>query len=231
MLKLKNRSLYFLMSLSILPQTCSALPLLVSPHEGVPFEISIDPSARFGDVIQSLREFYQAETFSSPISLTLTLAQDRMAVKKNNGRDYWASLTKSEKKDLHYIIKSLAYESHLSLGTKRSSILNAGDRIDHLHPLRFLLTIFKDEELKVGMHAIRDRSFIWSEFIDQFIEKANEEYKQDNMKRECILDFSKKLNIDPDLIIRSIEHAKWKDLINTLIDKIPRATDPNRYDM
>lgn len=151
--------------------------------------------------------------------------------KQAAGRNYESAVTKQEKKDMTYIITTLANDSLLSIGTSRSSLKKAGDRIDHLHPFRFLTTAFTDERLKAGVHAIRDRGgWIWEGFIDGLTGSLKEEAARNNLL-QFVPDFAGKVKIDLSLILPSLEQGKMNEFVNVLIDKIPREINPNRYDM
>lgn len=151
--------------------------------------------------------------------------------KKTTWRDYTSSASKQDKKDIYYIVTTLANDSLISIASSRSSLKKAGERIDYLHPLRFLMVIFTHEELKAGAHAIRDRGGLtWDGFTDGIIGSLKEESAKNNVL-QFAPDFAKKVKIDPALILPSLEKGKWSDFVNILIDKIPRAIDPNRYDM
>jgi hypothetical protein len=151
--------------------------------------------------------------------------------KTSHWREYEIPVSKSEKKDLAYILKTLAYDSLISIAASRSSIKKAGERIDHFHPFRFLMTIFTDEELKACVHAIRDRGGLpLNGFMDGITGSLKEESSKKNVL-QYTSDFARKVKIDEALILPSLQQEKWKEFVNILIDKIPREIDPNRYDM
>ncbi|MCE2982397.1 MAG: hypothetical protein LW832_02410 [Parachlamydia sp.] len=205
--------------------------------EGDPLEIFIDPSRGFNEVIDSIGDYYGSMEWMAErhnqLDLTLVVSNNKLTVRKKTvERDYYATLTKQEKKDIHDIVTSLASDSLISLGANKSSLKKKGERIEHLHPLKFLEAILTDEKLKAGMHAIRDRgAWIWDEFVGGFIRGFKEETEKQNMKVEYILDFSSKVGINSALIMPSLQAGKWKEMINVLIDTIPRANDPNRYNI
>lgn len=213
---------------SALPQTAmsEAITFLSETDEVAHFDINQDD--RFLDVIERLQINLHND---SELTFKLSNSGVTIRAKKGSYRDYLSSVTSKEKEDLAFIIKTLAFDSLIGVGKQRSALNRAGDRIDHLHPFRFLITVFNDEELKAGIHAIRDRGhWIWKGFIDGITGSLAEEAARDNLL-QFISDFSKKVKIDPLLIISDLEQRKWQDFVNTLIDKIPREIDPNRYNM
>jgi hypothetical protein len=216
--------------------TISAKDLALLNAEGEP-DVYIDSKGQFEEVVDSIGEYFQCldrmNDLQTDLIFTLVVSNDRVTVrKKEDFRDYYAPVTKQEKKDIHYIVTSLAYDSLISLGASKSSLKKAGDRIEQLHPFKFLSTIFTNEELKAGIHAIRDRTaWVWDEFIGGFVRGFKEETAKKNMKNEFIQDFSSVVGIDPALIMPSIQGGKWKEMVNILIDTIPRENDPNRYNL
>ncbi|WP_068470982.1 hypothetical protein [Candidatus Protochlamydia phocaeensis] len=211
-------------------------------------EVYIDPSDRFQDVMQFVGNYFQEGVESDeevalpicytglnqePTALTFIVSNSDITIrKKSAGRNYSQPVSKQEKKDIAYIVNTLAKESLISIANAKSSLKKAGERIDHVHPLRFLMTIFTDEELKAGVHAIRGRtSWIADEFFSGIVGSLSEEASKQNLKPEFIQDFAGQVNISTALILPPIQQARWKDFVNVLIDNIPRSNDPNRYNM
>ena len=233
-----KRSLNVLLSIMVLGGSAiSAKEVALLNAEGDCLDVYIDSKGQFEDIIDSIGEYFQCldeiPGQQSNSIFTLMVTNDRVTVRKKAAfRDYYAPVTKQEKKDIHYIVTSLAYDSLISLGASKSSLKKAGDRIEQLHPFKFLSTIFTDEELKAGIHAIRGRTaWVWDEFIGGFVRGFKEETAKKNMIGEYIQDFSSLVGIDPALLLPSIQAGKWKELVNILIDTIPRDNDPNRYNL
>lgn len=215
-------------------------------------EIEVQATDQFLDVLDRIQAYFQADSLAKgdsqefeetepvgqgtflnnpQLDFVVTHAGVTIRSKKTNWRDYEASVTKSEKKDIAYIVTTLAYDNLLSIGTSTSSLKDTRKRIIHIHPFRFLMTVFTDEKLKAGIHAIRDRGgWIWSGFVDGLEGSLNEEAGHKNLL-QFAPDFAKKVRIDVDQIMPSLQQSKWGDFLNILIDKIPREIDPNRYDM
>ncbi len=146
-------------------------------------------------------------------------------------RDYHQTMTKDEKKDLRFLLKTMATKSLAGLLKYKSQMEYAGDRIDHVHPLRFLETVFTDEELKVFIHNIKKRGgWIWGEFIKGLKGSLQEEFDLGNLTDEMVLDFSQQVGIDIGVIEGLVKGLKWDDFVKTLIVHIPRKGDSGRYD-
>lgn len=146
-------------------------------------------------------------------------------------RNYDKPVTAAEKKDIHFILKTLAQKSLASLWSYKSQLEYAGDRIDHVHPLRFLECIFTDDELIVYLHNIKKRGkWIWGEYIKGLKESLQDEDSIGNLTDNQVVDFSGKVSIDPNAVFSHIHAGKWENFVKTLIDIVPRNGDSGRYD-
>ncbi|WP_042280743.1 hypothetical protein [Candidatus Protochlamydia sp. R18] len=235
----KNFLFYTFILAGYLPSFVCGRNISLVDSEGRLANFSIAQEDKFTDVIDWLECYYknsleniQPEGFlSNDLALTIVVSNNDVLIRKSTtNRDYYAEVSKDERKDIDFIVTSLAYESLLSLASLRSDLQDAGKRIDKVHPLNFLKVIFTDEKLKTGVHAIRNRT-IWNEFIAGNVTSLNEEFKKNNLKDEYIRDFSRKIGVDFNKITPYIKQKKWKEFVNYLIDNIPRVNDPNRYNM
>ncbi len=146
-------------------------------------------------------------------------------------RSYENKTTQSEKDDMYFIMKSLATKSIPWLMKNKSKLSAAGNRIDSVHPLRFLETVFTEEELKVYLHNIRKRSgFTWSEYLNGIKGSLEDECLIGNLTNEMLLDFASNVNVDYSILEPLARQEKWEDLIKTLIVYVPREGDSGRYD-
>lgn len=143
-------------------------------------------------------------------------------------RDYFGEVTSEDKSHLAYLINSLANKSYLSLLIIRHSIQSAGDKTAHIHPLRFLLTIFSDEELKVGMRNMK--GIPWDEFSKGIKDSLEEEKGKNNILPEHIDHFASSLNLNKQEISGLINRRDW-DRLFTILKDIPRQGNYKRYDM
>lgn len=181
--------------------------------------------------IESLRSKYNTDEEFLLDFKTATPAPKEATTKNNEtGRNYFAALTSNEKNDIRYIVNTLGMASLTKIAKEKSSLKKAGSRINHVHPFRFLSTVFTNEELKVSMHAVRDRGWIWGDFFDGLKESLNEEMKRGNLL-QFTHDFANNVRIDLSVIYQSVSDSDWKQFIDILIDKIPREGNVDRYNM
>jgi hypothetical protein len=145
-------------------------------------------------------------------------------------REYYKDLDDEERSAIRYIVTMLANEKLIWIGIAKSDLETAGTRIEHLHPLRFLMTIFTDEELKVGIRNIRGRGWIWNHFAGGLKESLATETHLNNMHPEMIAHFAGIVKIDQKIIYPAIVNQRWDEFIDLLITHIPRKGDHNRFD-
>ncbi len=185
------------------------------------------------DSVQTIKRNIEEQTGYSSLDQLISVEIMTPEMKTYEGyRNYYDLMTDSDKKELYFIMKTLALKSLLELAKYKSKLEKSGDRIDHLHPLNFLAAIFTDEELKAYVHAIRKRGgMVWDKFIGGFSNTMDEEYRLDNLSMDLFHDFSHRVGIDSNLIASKVQNREWADLVKLLILIIPRDSDADRYDM
>lgn len=221
------------------PQTVSSKTLTLVNSVGENTEIEVDETDSFLVVLDKVQTYFQEQLLaeegvffpSTQLDFMVSRAGVSVRAKKTVRRDFNAPVTKQERKDITYIVTSLATDSAPSLLGSKSSLDKAGDRIRHLHPFCFLMTVFTDEKLKAGVHAIQDRvGLISNPFFDGIKDSLAQESTYDNLL-PWVSEFARKLKIDPELILPALQKKNWGMFLDLLIDHIPRQINPNRYDM
>lgn len=212
--------------------------ILINTSDGDLFVLQVDPNQSLGE----LEEKVVALTYGKKQPFVIEFSPQHEAkgwclksVRAQGGylgypRDYSRELTREEKADIRYIVTSLANKSLISIGLVKAELEAAGDRIEHIHPLRFLMTVFTDEELKVGIRNIRGRGWVWNHFVGGIRECLTTETGIGNMKAEFIHHFAHTVQIDHQIIVPSVSNQRWDDFIDLLITHIPRLGDHDRYD-
>jgi hypothetical protein len=150
-----------------------------------------------------------------------------------DARNYYAVLTPQEFGDIRYIVTFLGSRpSALSLGWNKRDLEVAGDRIKHIHPLNWLLNVFRNEELKVAFGKIKGsgvvQAKVWSTFIEGIKESLSAESRVNNMKQEYIEHFSKELELNSATITALIRSGNWDGLFEKLM-AIPRKGDYEKF--
>ncbi len=213
----------FILSLFLFVNLYAQEVVLRTP-EGELEVFEIDQNERFQDVILLANHQFGFGEFLLDFQ-----TKSSSKVKKVEERDYFAPLKTKEREDIKYIINTLGTSSLAQIAKSKSSLKKAGDRIEAVHPLVFLRTIFTDEEMKVSINAMQGRLWVWDEFFTGISETLDEEHK--NISPSMLEDFSEKVGLDPNLLLPLFEERKWKEFIKVLIDKVPRNTETDRYNM
>jgi len=220
----------------------ASLPLLafqvdVVSSNGEACVLEFAPEESFESVMQMVNQCMVNES-GSECALSVEIVQDdgKLSVKafeiaKAVPRDYYAAVTPQERKDLVYILRTLANSSLAKIAKERSSLKKAGDRIDNLHPFKFIETVFMDEELKVCIRNIQGKSWVWDEYRNGITSSLAKESAVNNLKPEYIQSLANNLQIDVNLIIPTIQDKNWSKLVTDLITIVPRSGESNRYNM
>jgi len=127
--------------------------------------------------------------------------------------------TPSEVTDVNYIVTTLSEKSMLGLLGAKSGLNERGDRLRHLHPLEFLAVIFTDPTRAKNIKIVRGRGMVWKDFISSLRDSLDKEAALNNFQEDVIVDFAKRVNIDPAAIKPSIKNKNWDSLVDILISE------------
>lgn len=214
--------------------------ILVRTPDGEEMTVEVQPEETFIDVIKRIKsQVNLTEENDGENQNALGIPNYRLdflsvsdAVRgASKPRKYNENVSSADKSDVRYIITTLATSTWTTLLSEKSSLKKAGERVDHVHPLRFLMCVFTDDEMNGCVHSIRDRSKVWKEFFSGLSNTLEEEAGKDNMRPEFIRDFSKKVKVDLNLLLKPINDRRWKDFVDILLEQIPRTGNPDRYDL
>lgn len=221
--------------------------IVIEDSSGATQELNVHEDASFGDVIRVLdQELYVAERQRDVIEDDTMPAMRAMQVNilvSNNGfivkavsktsasqRDYYAAVTQQNKDDIYFIVKTLADASLVKIKGQESALKSAGDRINLVHPLRFLATVFSNEELKVCMRNLEGRSWVWKNFIKGLVDTLTEESALNNVL-PFANDFASQISVNTSLFMPTMQSGQWTKFISVLIEGVPRQGQTNRHDM
>ena len=223
---------------SLLSTTSDATAFRLYFPDNDPVELEVDPQATVGEIEKLLSSL--EEQGSGEVLLALQKSSTQTNVSQgagysydiNNGaRDFYREVKGDEKSNIAYIVKTLANKHETSLLVHKGSIQSAGKRVDHVHPLKFLSTIFENEELKVGMRNIRKRSWVWGNFRDGIADSLRDEQNVDNMKEEYLYEFAAPLKLDVNTVYALYVNGQWKEFVEALVTHVPRKGNPKRFNM
>ena len=218
--------------------TLNGHEILVNTQDGETFVLDVDPEASLRDLQDKIAALSNGKSSNLLIEIASTgkVKGYGLNMARSQGgylgypRNYLAEVTAEEKNDIRYIVTSLANKSLIAIALGKGDLEAAGDRIDHIHPLRFLMTVFTDEELKAGMRNIRGKGWIWNHFVSGLKESLVTETHIGNMKVEYVRDFAQIVRVDANIIIPSVLQQSWEDFLDLLITHIPRTGNCDRYD-
>lgn len=145
-------------------------------------------------------------------------------------RDYAQPVTEKERSDIHFVVKTLGMSNIAKIGLERSSLNKTKPRINHVHPLNFLAVIFTDEELKVAMRNLEDKSWVWKTFIEELVDSLSEEAAMNNVLPFAD-DFAHRIGVKPSVFLPQMQAARWEKFVRALIHGVPRKGQTGRYDM
>jgi hypothetical protein len=80
-------------------------------------------------------------------------------------RDYFDEVKDDEFQKIDYIISTLAEKPLLKLLWEKNELKQEGEKIEHIHPLKFLLTVFENDNLNESFKKLSKRSYVWDEFL------------------------------------------------------------------
>jgi hypothetical protein len=146
-------------------------------------------------------------------------------------RPYDREPTMQDRADIHYIVDGLADRHWSWLLTHVGTMKRAGDRIESVHPLRFLQVVFTDEKLKVSMKKVASKGGrYWTELMGGLKRSLAEEQGKGNLTIAQVSQFAELVGIPPGLIGNSIVQARWDEMVWLLIQNVPRAHAGNHLE-
>lgn len=125
--------------------------------------------------------------------------------------------TEADKKNIGFIIRTMAENGKISLLFKQGELKRIGEEINHVHPLRFLGTIFSDPHLKQCMREIYTDYFKWNGFMDGLGPSLTNQASQGKLM-QYLNDFAKECDVAPESISGYISSKSWEDMVRYLMN-------------
>jgi hypothetical protein len=219
----------------------NAEQLLVHTPSSDDFVVHYQPHEEFSDVLARINSRLDTPSDGSDLSFEVADAQypqSKSAIQKSIAkaankvvRNYKIPATKTEQEIVQYIVITMANKSPAKIWKERNSLKKSGDKLDHLHPFRFLLAIFTHEEAKAAVASLKGNNWVYGYFKEGLYTSLTEEHEKHNLKVEHVNDFAAQLGIDGQIILPSIKSCDWDELVTLLIKHVPREGNPTRYNM
>ncbi len=242
MLKITNmkRNLTTLCYL-LLPFSAFSQQLIVEESSGVQHVMEIQPTDTFADVMHIVQQHMQStdDTHTpahkdhsflrqNATSLEFTNENGSLLVKtvkpqaRLTPRDYYAAVTDSEKKDMRYVLDTLANSSLAYIIYAQSSLKKVVKRIDHIHPLQVLVTICNDRELIAWLHKIRGRDLVWKDLFDTYSSTLDHESDFDNVLPHAE-DFGSLIDLDAIYMRPAWQNRDWNGFFDIVFATHPAS--------
>jgi hypothetical protein len=132
-------------------------------------------------------------------------------------------ITDEEANMIYRIIDTLGTKKWWQLAFVQGELKDLGNKVQHIHPLRFLGTLFTDSHLKLCMRDIVESSVKWKGFMKGdgatpgFIAKCEKEFARDNFE-SYILSFCQAVKAHPDQVRTLVRNKEWENLVVYLIN-------------
>ncbi|MBS0615284.1 MAG: hypothetical protein JSR58_01875 [Verrucomicrobia bacterium] len=162
--------------------------------------------------IQNALMLYGADTFDLPVLEEQGNTSDEALAPYNA-----IPVTEAEEKLVWELIDKLGNKSIVGLTFAAFEMNRLGDKVRHIHPLRFLGYIFSDPYLKKCMKKAFEKTLVRNEFVKGLSEKFHKEFAQDNVY-QLVPGFCKKTGADPDEVNSFIQAYQWQSLVEYLIN-------------
>jgi hypothetical protein len=111
----------------------------------------------------------------------------------------------------------MAANGKLSLLLKQSHLKEIGAQIHHVHPLKFLATIFSNPHLKSCMQYIWGDYFKRNGFLDGLAPNLTREAEKGKLE-QYLKDFSVKINVSAEGMKPYFDTRDWEGLVLHLIN-------------
>jgi hypothetical protein len=123
-----------------------------------------------------------------------------------------------DKKRIAEIITTMADKGKLYLYMNQEHLKKLGKQIDHVHPLKFLATIFADGQLAPCMSPIFEDFFKRVEFLRGLEPSLTREHLKGKLE-QYIDDFARELSISSQELRPFFKRGNWEELVRYLMYK------------
>ncbi len=184
-------------------------------------EMSIPPSVNFSEAaIQEVLDTHKTD------DIVLNLKENVNNSGTDIAREFYNTLplTEEEAKIIYQIIDAVGNWGIPKLYKREDEMGALGNRVQHVHPFKFLETVLNTPHLKQSMILIEDGLFNlkWRGFFDGssqspgFSAKCEREFARDNLA-PYIVGFCQEVKANPEQVRHFIEKKEWEKLVRFLI--------------
>jgi hypothetical protein len=121
-----------------------------------------------------------------------------------------------DRANIYEIISTMAEKGKLGLLFHQGHLREIGAKINHVHPLKFLASIFKDPYLKSCMYYIWDDRFKWNGFLDGLAPSLEREAEKGKL-HVYLNEFAADLGVESDSLKSYFDARDWGNMVLFLI--------------
>lgn len=158
--------------------------------------------------------FYQENLFSEQHNLLAFIKPKPKPKKKYFYKDLVC--TRDDQEAIGYIVVTLSEKGKWWLMKHRSHVEAVGDTINHVHPLKFMETIFADPDLKERMKIVFDDYFKRNGFMKGLVVSLTNRSNIGELD-EYLPDFAKAIGVPLKAIKPYFDDQDWDGLVRHLI--------------
>jgi len=123
-----------------------------------------------------------------------------------------------DKEKISKILLTMSENSIFKLLFEKKRLERLGQEVNHVHPIRFLGTVFTDPRLIHALHRIRRSGFKWDGFMDGFSERLMQEVKAKNVN-QYIPGLAQTLRVRAEDIQAYINYRDFEGLVLFLLER------------
>lgn len=179
---------------------------------------------RSNEIQEGAESVESQQSFTIDVQISSSGMHEIVAKKANNKRDYYV-LGAQDIADITYIVTSMASKEFWELNPHKMN--KAGSRVEHVHPLRFLICIFSDPNMSVCMRNIKGKTLVWKEFLKGITGSLAKEHKAKNVL-PYVDDFAIQVKADPNKIRPFLNAEDFTGFVSCLIDSSVKPDGSDR---
>ncbi|WP_201456373.1 hypothetical protein [Chlamydia sp. 17-3921] len=136
-----------------------------------------------------------------------------------NFKTYSDHMSDQDKKDISFVVSSVAEKSSLSLAFSQNEIKDALNRIREVHPLALMQALAENPKLVEGIKKMQGRDWIWTMFITQLSQVFSQAVHQGVISEDDIASFSSTLGLDTGTVTSVVHGERWPELVDLVISQ------------
>jgi len=185
--------------------------------------INLDTGAVLQTVAANEEEFDPITPEVEDLFAFLNQPATTLADSPPSSKDLYETLpiTVEEKQKIGRILSTMAENNVFKLLFEKKYLERLGREVNHVHPVRFIGTVFSDPRLVHCMFQIRRSGFKWDGFIDGFRERFMEEVRANNVDK-YLPGLAKALNVSAEDLQAYAHYKDVEGLVLYLMEKSRR---------